>query len=93
MHKIVLSIVLSLAILPGPKTGAAELSEDGNGIFFSAVQGFDGQKIYSSVQDTRGAIWFNSDYGLYRFNGHSTEAFPYSRSRAKYLTTAEAICI
>ena len=44
--------------------------------FHTSVPGFDNQKIYSSIQDCNGAIWFNSDYGLHRFNGHSVETFP-----------------
>ena len=72
---------LCVAFLSGPLMLASEASEDEYGIFFSAVQGFDGQQIYFSVQDKRGAIWFGSDFGLYRFNGHSTERFRYSPIR------------
>jgi len=70
MKKIFLFTALAVLFATQPLSRAAV---QGRSLQFSSpeqLQPVSGTAIYSIVQDSRGAIWLNTGFGLYRFNGN-----------------------
>lgn len=58
-----------LFLLAGP------LAEAGAFLQPSTLKPLDNGAVYSACQDSSGALWFNTSYGLLRYNGHSLDTY------------------
>ena len=69
IHRKLLKLLLPiLCLIPGPLSAASFRF-----IRVSRLESFSNSSVFSIYQDGLGAIWLNSNYGLYRYNGTSLD--------------------